>query len=132
MGTLQSDNDSVFDTASIYKFQTHATEVRTYEGMLWKEGAYMKQWKQRFFVLDTTKHQLRQYESNVDDVCKSIFDLKEVESVELIDSISGAPKGVQDKSFFKLKTSKRLYHFIAENNESAQKWVDVLQSALQG
>uniref|UniRef100_H2Y623 PH domain-containing protein n=1 Tax=Ciona savignyi TaxID=51511 RepID=H2Y623_CIOSA len=124
-------NDTM-DTASMYnQFQTNTKpEVRTYEGILWKQGAYMKGWKPRFFVLDTTKHELRQYEAQGDNVCKSIIDLKELESVELVDPLSGAPKGTSSKSFFEVKLSKRQYHFIAENEQAAIDWVDNLQSAL--
>nr|XP_039258097.1 myotubularin-related protein 5-like isoform X1 [Styela clava] len=131
MGTLRPENEDNFDTASLYHFQSNSSEVRTYEGVLYKQGAYMKSWKQRYFVLDSTKHQLRQYESKLDVTCKSIFDLKEVISVCLIDSVSSPPKTVEDKSFFEIKTAKRVYHFIAESNEAAVKWIDVLQNALE-
>uniref|UniRef100_H2Y620 Myotubularin-related protein 13 n=1 Tax=Ciona savignyi TaxID=51511 RepID=H2Y620_CIOSA len=112
------------------QYSVQDKHVRTYEGILWKQGAYMKGWKPRFFVLDTTKHELRQYEAQGDNVCKSIIDLKELESVELVDPLSGAPKGTSSKSFFEVKLSKRQYHFIAENEQAAIDWVDNLQSAL--
>ncbi|CAK8676970.1 unnamed protein product [Clavelina lepadiformis] len=127
--SLQNDD---IDAVSLFEqFRTNAIEVRTYEGSLWKQGAYMKQWKLRFFVLDTTKHELRQYENRGDITCKSIIDLKDLESVEILDSISGAPKGTKEKSYLQVKTSKRFYHFIADDQEAAREWMDNLQAALQ-
>ncbi|XP_078483997.1 myotubularin-related protein 5-like isoform X3 [Ciona intestinalis] len=129
---INSVNDTM-DTASLYdQFQTSSKpEVRTYEGSLWKQGAYMKGWKPRFFVLDTTKHELRQYENKGDNICKSIIDLKELESVQLMEQpLSGGPKGASGKALFEVKLSKRQYHFIAENEQAARDWVDNLQSAL--
>uniref|UniRef100_H2XNB0 Myotubularin-related protein 13 n=1 Tax=Ciona intestinalis TaxID=7719 RepID=H2XNB0_CIOIN len=132
--TVASTNaNDTMDTTSLYdQFQTSSKpEVRTYEGSLWKQGAYMRGWKPRFFVLDTTKHELRQYENRGDNICKGIIDLKELESVQLMDQpLSGAPKGASGKALFEVKLSKRQYHFIAENEQAAKDWVDNLQSAL--
>ena len=33
-------------------------EHQTYTGYLKKQGAFFKQWKERFFVLDSVKHQV--------------------------------------------------------------------------
>nr|CAB3265877.1 myotubularin-related protein 13-like [Phallusia mammillata] len=131
--TLTPHNSrDAFDTASLYdQFQANTQEVRTFEGNLWKRGAMIKGWKLRFFVLDTTKHELRQYENKGDNVCKSIIDLKDLESVKLSDPISGAPKEVDENAFLEVRVSKRQYHFIAETEEAAKQWVDILQGALQ-
>jgi myotubularin-related protein 5/13 len=51
-GTLQHSN-TFYDN-----FSAMVTENRTYEGYLYKKGALLKGWKQRWFVLDSTKHQV--------------------------------------------------------------------------
>ena len=56
-------------------------EHQTYAGYLKKQGALFKQWKERFFVLDSVKHQLRYYDSANDLVAKGVIDLSEVESI---------------------------------------------------
>ncbi|KAH9519121.1 ARS-binding factor 1, partial [Bulinus truncatus] len=74
-------------------------EHRTLEGYLRKQGALFRQWKSRWFVLDSMKHQMRYYDSREDPSCKGFIDLAEVESVTLMKNIPGAPKKNEDNSF---------------------------------
>ncbi|KAK7481835.1 hypothetical protein BaRGS_00026861, partial [Batillaria attramentaria] len=112
-------------------FSSSHGEHRTHEGYLYKQGAFFKGWKQRWFVLDSMKHQMRYYDAMEDSHCKGYIDLAEVESVQPVKTMPGAPKKAEENSFIEVRTVRRLYNFMAADAKAAQEWIDKLQSCLQ-
>ncbi|XP_042205463.1 myotubularin-related protein 13-like isoform X3 [Homarus americanus] len=113
------------------QFSSNVAENRTHEGYLWKRGSLLKNWKQRWFVLDSVKHQLRYYDSMEDSHFKGIIELSDVVAVIPSVPTQGAPKKVDDRAFFDLQTKRRLYNFCASDGQAAQEWIEKIQSCLQ-
>ncbi|XP_049531218.1 myotubularin-related protein 13 [Anopheles darlingi] len=142
LARTQGDNNSVSSSVNTpnpnsqhyyEQYDSKVADDRTHEGYLYKRGAILKNWKQRWFVLDSHKHQLRYYDTMDDCSCKGYIELAEVQSVAAAPpQTAPAPsKKVDDRAFFDLKTSRRTYNFYAQEASSAQEWIEKIQACLQ-
>ena len=106
------------------------------QGYLFKQANFrIKGWKQRWFVLDSTKHQLRYFDTRDDFRDKGYIDLSEVNGLAETPAggivvSAGAPKKSEDGCFFELHTEKRTYFFCAESRSAAREWIQKRQSCL--
>ncbi|CAL8101323.1 unnamed protein product [Calicophoron daubneyi] len=103
-----------------------------FHGLLYKMGhrKLLQQWKQRFFVLDTSRHQLRYYDTPADEVPRGCIDLQDVRAVRLVKNI-GLQRRVSECGVFELETGTRIYRFASEPPEKAGEWVDRIQNTIQ-
>lgn len=101
---------------------------KLHSGHLHKRGRHLRQWKTRWFVLDTQRNQLRYYDSEHDTHPQGFIDLGEMIAVVACNVPPGAPKGSEKGAFFDIKTTKRVYSLAAECAEYAHDWIEKLQS----
>ncbi|XP_021368098.1 myotubularin-related protein 13-like [Mizuhopecten yessoensis] len=95
-------------TPGFEQMSSGSGEQQTYEGYLYKRGALLKGWKQRWFVLDSTKHQLRYYDAMEDSSCKGYIELLDILSIQPIKNVQGAPKRSDENAFFEMAESSDL------------------------
>ncbi|TPP56399.1 Myotubularin protein 13 [Fasciola gigantica] len=117
---------------SVPTIPSHLASASFY-GLLYKMNhrKLLQHWKQRFFVLDTTRHQLRYYDTISDEVPRGCVDLQDVRAVRLLKSVVPHQKRVTDCGVFELDTGTRTYRFAAEPAEKAAEWVERIQNTIQ-
>ncbi|XP_071831490.1 myotubularin-related protein 13-like isoform X8 [Apostichopus japonicus] len=113
--------------ADYEEFHANIPDTISHQGYLSKRGARLKGWKQRWFVLDSQKHQLRYYETENDSQMKGYIDLKEVESVQTVFILPGNSK---EMGAFDMKTTKRVYNFAADTKSASEEWMSKIQDCL--
>ena len=83
-------------------------------------------------MLDSTKHQIRYYDTREDFQCKGHIDLKDVTKITGGSSNTpGAPKGSEEGCYFELHTQKRNFCFCADSPDAAQEWLQKIQMSIQ-
>lgn len=105
----------------VHSTRSQKRENFTLKGYLYKQGVLLKAWKQRWFILDTTQHQLRYYDSDFDMNCKGIIDLSDVVSVN----------PTADPQVFELQLTKRTYNFMSPDKNTTQEWIERISTCLQ-
>ena len=133
-GVRFPDNDDDDDSALFQQFSrgvvsSDESSQIICQGYLYKQANFrIKGWKQRWFVLDATKHQLRYYDTREDFQCRGHIELSEVTRItEGVSTPAGAPR---EGCSFDLNTLKRTYCFCAENRQATQEWIEKIQSCL--
>ncbi|TGZ55039.1 hypothetical protein CRM22_010521 [Opisthorchis felineus] len=110
----------------------HLSDASFY-GWLYKMGhrRVLQQWKKRFFVLNTDRHQLMYYDTSADEVVRGCVDLQEVRAVRIIKNfVPHQLRGV-DCAVFELETNSRTYRFAAESAAQANEWIERIQNTIQ-
>ncbi|OON15526.1 PH domain protein [Opisthorchis viverrini] len=110
----------------------HLSDASFY-GWLYKMGhrRVLQQWKKRFFVLNTDRHQLVYYDTSADEVVRGCVDLQEVRAVRIIKNfVPHQLRGV-DCAVFELETNGRTYRFAAESAAQANEWIERIQNTIQ-
>ncbi|KAJ8023558.1 Myotubularin-related protein 13 [Holothuria leucospilota] len=114
-------------TGGYEDFHANIPDTISHQGYLSKRGARLRSWKQRWFVLDSQKHQLRYYETEHDSQMRGFIDLKEVESIQPVHILPGSNREV---GAFDMKTTKRVYNFLADTRTASDEWISKIQDCL--
>jgi len=102
---------------------------RNFKGTLYKRGNnFMRQWKPRWFVLDTERNLLTYYISEENPQLQGHINLEEMRGCRMVSAPPGGPKTGDSRSFFELETTKRVYLLHALSVSAAQEWIERLNA----
>ncbi|XP_065194750.1 myotubularin-related protein 13-like isoform X2 [Sycon ciliatum] len=114
-------------------FYMQPTAEKFHEGFLYKRGGIRKNWKMRWFVLNSEGMELCYYNAFQETHLRGTIDLEEVAEVNKAPVAAGAP--LQENgavgSFFEIVTPKRTFLLMATNDELCQKWMGAINGSIQ-
>lgn len=101
------------------------------EGYLYKRGKIVRNWKQRWFVLDPAKGELSYFDSKADRKCHGTIYLRDVQSLEEAEpQMVPLLKPGESSFFFNVITPKRIYHLMALRDYERTEWMIKIKNAL--
>ncbi|XP_065070584.1 myotubularin-related protein 5-like [Rhopilema esculentum] len=117
-------------THSVPGIDSSQKNPRNYKGKLRKRGHLLRQWLERWYVLDTQQNQLLYYDAEDETVLKGHVDLGEMKSARVITTPPSPPKGADPQAFFEIETTRRVHILLAPDRDIALEWIDRLNNLL--
>ncbi|KJE94263.1 hypothetical protein CAOG_04932 [Capsaspora owczarzaki ATCC 30864] len=101
------------------------------KGFLFKVGGVRKNWKRRWFVLDTSRRCLSYFEDEKERIPKGLIALSEILRVYTNGSAAAVPAGGNANTAleFSIVTARRIYVMRAANEKVLRAWVLVVNAS---
>ncbi|XP_064399586.1 myotubularin-related protein 5-like isoform X3 [Halichondria panicea] len=106
-----------------------AEEPEVSEGWLYKRGKIVRNWKLRWFLLDTDRKEIRYYDSKQETRSNGVISLTDILSVnEAEPQVVPALKPGEAGFFFNVATHKRIYHLMALRDSERTEWTAKIEA----